>query len=241
MKQPLIVPPMTQEQIRILDKPVKDLTEEEAFANIPLACRLTKGIDYVNQINDKQIQILTERAANADSDEMPPEVRVDMDNFRGIQLAFTQTMKIPDSVIDEMQEDAQEQDGTEEGVARRLARRGGGAARRMDVVGIRGEEPEDEDYNYIVVDGWENPSIDENGISLRLKMSDPLHVSLGEDPDYIFVQLELNDTLTENGIPMQSSVVKKILVTSQIRTQAEADSVDATGYAGRDFTSYACF
>lgn len=53
MKQPLIVPPMTQEQIRILDKPVKDLTEEEAFANIPLACRLTKGIDYVNQINDK--------------------------------------------------------------------------------------------------------------------------------------------------------------------------------------------
>ena len=53
MRQPLIVPPMTQEQIRILDKPVKDLTEEEAFAYMPLACRLTKGIDYVNQIHDK--------------------------------------------------------------------------------------------------------------------------------------------------------------------------------------------
>lgn len=50
---------MTKKQVEILDKPVEDLSEIEAFARIPLAGRLTKGIDYVNQINLKQIEILT--------------------------------------------------------------------------------------------------------------------------------------------------------------------------------------
>ena len=109
-------------------------------------------------------------------------------------MAFTQSMKIPDSVLGEMQEDAKELDDTDGGVERSLARRGGGGTkRRLDLVGIRGEEPDGDDYDYNVVDGWEDPSIDENGITLKLKQSDPLYVSLGEDPDYIFVQIELGD------------------------------------------------
>ena len=72
-----------------MDKPVEDLSEEEAFARIPLAGRLTKGVDYVNKINQKQIEILTAKAARADRDKMPPEVRVTMDNFRGVRMEFT--------------------------------------------------------------------------------------------------------------------------------------------------------
>ena len=83
----------------------------------------------------------------------------------------------------------------------------------MDVVGIRGNEPDEDDHSYNVIEGWEKPSINEDGIRLTLMMNDPLHVSLGDEPDFILVQLELDDMESENGVPMQASVVKKIMVT----------------------------
>lgn len=148
---------------------------------------------------------------------MPPEVRVTMDNFRGVRMEFTQTMRVPNSVSDEMNADASEQDGTEAGARRRLDNTGG-VSRRMDVVGIKGDEPDEDDYGYNVIDGWEEPSINEDGISMKLKISDPLHVSIGDEPDFVLVQLELDDMVSENGVPMQASMVKKIMVTQQMES-----------------------
>ena len=48
----------------------------------------------------------------------------------------------------------------------------------MVVVGARADEPDpDDDYDYAVMDGWEPSTIGEDGIEMKLKMSDPLLVS----------------------------------------------------------------
>ena len=58
----------------------------------------------------------------------------------------------------------------------------------MAVVGARSEEPDpDDDHDYAVMDGWEPATIGDDGINMNLKMSDPLHVSQGDNPDIVYL------------------------------------------------------
>ena len=90
---------MTPKQTEILEKPVEELTDDEVFYPVPLAGMMTNGLPYVDKVVDKQVELLTKKAAQASRDDRPPELRVTMDNFRKVSIAFTQTMELPEEAF----------------------------------------------------------------------------------------------------------------------------------------------
>ena len=70
-----------------------------------------------------------------------------------------------------------------------------------------------------VLDGWEIVNIDEEGIELKFKFKSPLHVSNGENPDKMFVQIALGSLDLENTQKLPASVIKFIEIPRQMASE----------------------
>ena len=70
----------------------------------------------------------------------------------------------------------------------------------------------DEDYiansALPIMDGWELISLTADGFDLTMNFTDPLRISAGEEPDLLFIQLNLSDFEDAEGNKMPESVVK---------------------------------
>ena len=70
-----MIPEVTAEQKEILDTQVSELSSDQLFTGVPLAARLTKGLDDLSQLATTQIAEITRQAVNA-TGKHPPEARI---------------------------------------------------------------------------------------------------------------------------------------------------------------------
>lgn len=84
---------MNEEQKELLKAPVESIPPQFMFVPIPLAGRITKGVDNLKQVVQKQRDILAKQAT-VPKEERPPETRVQVDNFRGVKVGFTEKIKV---------------------------------------------------------------------------------------------------------------------------------------------------
>ena len=62
------------------------------------------------------------------------------------------------------------------------------------------------------MDGWELISLSAEGFDLTVNFTDPLRISAGEEPDLLFIELNLSDFEDAEGNKMPESVVKYALI-----------------------------
>ena len=93
-----------------------------------------------------------------------------------------------------------------------LAKRRSKAKKRVECVGLKDEDFDEEDLDHSIMDGWEIKSVDKNGMVLLTKMNDPMQASQGSEPDFLLIQIELGEAETENGEPMKQSILKKVMI-----------------------------
>jgi len=106
---------MNNEQVAIAKTPAADIPPEKLFVSVPLAARMTSGVQNVKDMILMQREIVAAQAASTPPGEpRPPEARVkEMNNSGGLGMGFSPQLVIPE--------------GETEVLRRRLARgRGGG-------------------------------------------------------------------------------------------------------------------
>ena len=101
----------------------------------------------------------------------------------------------------------------------------GGRTGLVEAVAVTGDEVDfDEETDLYsakldVLDGWEIVNIDEEGIELKFKFKSPLHVSNGENPDKMFVQIALGSLALETTQKLPESVIKFIEIPRQMASE----------------------
>ena len=79
------------------------------------------------------------------------------------------------------------------------------------------------------MDGWELISLSANGLELAMNFTDPLRISAGEEPELLFIQLTLSDFEDAQGNKLPESIVKYVLIPTQMSSAAEAKQVQDQG------------
>ena len=61
------------------------------------------------------------------------------------------------------------------------------------------KEYDSEDRSAPIMDNWEVVRLDGEGFHLQFNFSNPLHVSVDDEPDIMLIQLDLSGFVDENG------------------------------------------
>ena len=192
---------MKESQKELLSTPVSQIPPQFAFVQIPLAGRLSKGVDNLKEMVLKQRELVTQSATSFDaSGERAPESRMSCDNFKKVSIKFTEQVDFPEGTFESMKKDIEDD-------RRRLRRR---YKRPIQTDAVPAEDDSDEDDRDSVINGWELTNLDKDGISIELSFSSALAVSSKDKPDLLLVQLDLGEYKGVNGLPMPASMVKMI-------------------------------
>ena len=82
---------LDEEELEVLDTPVEFIPPAIVFKPVPLAARMTKGVQNVKEMVLKQREIVTKTATVVDpSGERAPETRMSCDNFKKVSIGFTE-------------------------------------------------------------------------------------------------------------------------------------------------------
>ena len=57
--------------------------------------------------------------------------------------------------------------------------------------------------------GWTITALSKDTMGIKLDMPDPLQVSSRDEPDLLFIQLELSEFKDQNGQSLQESLIKQ--------------------------------
>ena len=68
-----------------------------------------------------------------------------------------------------------------------------------------------------MITDWQLIDVSKEGITIQLYFRDPIHISAGDLPDILFVQLELQSLETVNGANFLPCVLKRIAIPPQMK------------------------
>ena len=208
-----IIENLEEEELKILETPVESIPPAIVFKPVPLAARMTKGVENVREMVLKQRELVTKSATSVDaSGERAPESRMSCDNFKKVSIQFTEQVDFPEGTFESIKKDIEDD-------RRRLRRR---SRRPIQTDAVPAEDDSDDDDRDSVINGWELTNLDKDGISIELSFSSALAVSSKGKPDLLLVQLDLGEYKGLNGIPMPASMVKMIEIPRQMGSLEEA-------------------
>lgn len=85
-----------------------------------------------------------------------------------------------------------------------------------------------------MLEKWEVAWLDSDGLELWLYFNDAIQVSQEDNPDLLFIQIELNEFTDKNGNSLPESLVKYIEIPRQIASVEEVELVEDTADAFGD-------
>ena len=86
-----IIENLEEVELKILETPVESIPPAIVFKPVPLAARMTKGVENVREMVLKQRELVTKSATSVDaSGERAPESRMSCDNFKKVSIQFTE-------------------------------------------------------------------------------------------------------------------------------------------------------
>jgi len=177
---------------------VATLSEDQLFASVPLAARLTRGVDQVFELKTMQRRLFDNMMASSEAGggARPPEVHYDdFTNFGIVELSFTQSLNIP-SDLEKAIKQAQEQD-LSNSLAGEIAYNA--TLYAIQVFAVSLQDLDDDEMVEPIMKRWELVSLRRDGVTIKVHFYEPLRVSTGENPDQLLVQLELSVYPDKNG------------------------------------------
>ena len=93
----------SQETADILEQSVDDLDVDSLVSHIPLALRLSRGVDYTKEIARRQRDLSAEQASCPDG-LSPNDVRLDVDNFGVFSIRLKQAIEADEKALQDLQE-----------------------------------------------------------------------------------------------------------------------------------------
>ena len=97
---------MTNEQVKLSKLPASEIPKEKLFDSIPLAARVTSGVQNAKEMILAQRAAVSEKATgNVSPSELPPEARIKkITGASGLGLGFSKPLDIPDGVAETLKE-----------------------------------------------------------------------------------------------------------------------------------------
>lgn len=97
-------------------------------------------------------------------------------------------------------------------------------AENITIFAVREEGPDDDDdLGSPVIGGWDLVSFGSDGIEIELNFTDPITVSVGDEPELLLVQIELGGLKSADGMSMPESLVKYMPIPTQMGSKEEAE------------------
>ena len=140
-----------------------------------------------------------------------------------MSFKFTSSMKFPDNILDELDEDERRRLSGEidhhEGL-------------KVELIYFPGlEDPINSDINLV----WELKSITAEGIDISISFDNPLEVSQDVDADFALVQIEGFERFSDDkGAGLPDKILKKIAIPAQFATKEEAVTIRTTSRFGEN-------
>ncbi len=96
-------------------------------------------------------------------------------------------------------------------------------AENITIFAVKEGFSDDDDPGSPVMGGWDLVSFGSDGIEISLNFTDPITVSVGDEPELLLVQVELGGLKSADGMSMPESLVKYMPIPTQMGSKEEAE------------------